>query len=192
MFTILIPCLKKGFLKKQLEQLANQDFKEFSVIVMDTNYKHNKDEDWITKKYPFSLTHLPITQHIKQAKRYDFSIKNNLAQLSLTNHFLFLSDTHMPKSAFTSHVYKSLILNSPIYFRVASDLPEHSETSPIILFNKTVFFTLLNGYDEVTTYASKVTEQMWVRYLGIFNRRLPKAISHQVIHINHDSINNFG
>lgn len=199
MFTILIACLKKDYLQMQLAMLANQEYKDFSVIVMDTDYKVNKDKTWITKKYPYTVTHLPLLHHVKQSKRCDYSIKNNLALLSLTNNFLFLSDTHLVDKQFTQNCAKIVTTHKHGYFNSTNITLEDSESftvgnssAPILMHDRKSFFYVLNGYDEAVTYNSALNEQIWLKYEKLHIYTVPQVFDNQVFHVEHESVNNFG
>lgn len=167
MFTILIPVLKQGFLKSQLYWLSQQIYKDFNVVVMNAFYKQDRYQPWIKKKYPFNLIHIPLIHNINMSKRFDFSIKNNLALLSPTKDFLFFSDSHYITTSFTKKVSEYVMQDKHVAFDVYTVLyPSYDpirhtvdlngqtdhRSRPVILFNKKMFFHILNGYDEAMTY----------------------------------------
>lgn len=168
MFTILIPSLKKDFLKSQMVWLSKQTYKDFGVVVMDSNYKMNQHQPWL-KKLPFPLVHVPLVHNVRMAKRCDFSIKNNLALLSPTNHFVFLSDSHYIRPGFAEAIAESILKGGkPKCFRVNTvlynafnpfnntldiDGETTAESAPVTVFDCRTFFYVLNGYDEACTYS---------------------------------------
>lgn len=168
MFTILIASLKPNFLQSQLSWLNKQTYKDFTVIAMDVFYNENKYFKWTQKPYSFSFIHLPVIHNIQQSKRCDYSIKNNLALLAPTNHFIFLSDTAYVKDIFAESVHRSILSNkytvfSPnivlhnAYDSFKGTVDLNGETTAkgqaCILFDKKLFFYILNGYDECLSYA---------------------------------------
>ena len=210
MFTILIPVLKQGYLPSQLQWLSEQQYKNFCVIAMDANWKQNRYQPWSSKKYPFKFWHLPLVHNVQQHKRYDFSIKNNLALLSPTNHFIFLSDTHYIGNKFCQVVADEIIMHrSRVSFFDANTLLYNSffpdtnyvdlggesthVSKPAILFDSKTFFYVLNGYDEVTTYCHGY-ENMVVRVAILMGDKLStlrkSGFTYHILHENHD--NDFG
>lgn len=201
MFTILIPVLKEGYLKSQLKWLSNQTYKNFSVVVMDSFYKKNKYFNWANKKYPFNFYHLPLLHNIRQTKRYDFSIKNNLALLSPTPNFVMVSDTHYFDRNFCQEVSNELIrYGSDLTFFQANTLLYSSFSSvsdwvdlggetthiskPAILFSAKSFFYVLNGYDEVSTYSHRY-ENMYLRaakYIKNDPKRIKRNLVYHILH----------
>ena len=210
MFTILIPVLKQGYLQSQLHWLSEQTYKNFCVVVMDVNWKQNRYQPWASKKYPFKLWHMPLVHNVQQHKRYDFSIKNNLALLSPTDHFVFLSDTHYINNRFCQAVADEIIMHrSRITFFESNTLlynaffpdtnyvdlgGESTHVSkPAMLFDSKTFFYLLNGYDEVTTYCHGY-ENMVVRASLLVGDKIDTVrkagFTYHILHENHD--NDFG
>ena len=210
MFTILIPVLKSGYLKSQLYWLSNQTYKNFSVIVMDVDYKYNRYQPWIDKKYPFQFYHVPLIHNVMQHKRFDFSVKNNLALLSPTNYFVFLSDTHYIKNNFCEEVFNEIVKNESdctlftastllynAYFADSNYVDLGGETThlakPAILFNSKLFFYVLNGFDEVTNY-SHGYENMLVRLYSLKdiknknNLNKKNGLVYHILHENHDNV----
>jgi len=208
MFTILIPVLKNGFLESQLYWLSKQTYKEFNVIAMDAFYRNNRYQPWAHKKYPFSFEHVPLVHHISMPKRCDFSIKNNLAFLSPTNHFLFLSDTHYMLPNFAEKVAGSLMRDPegcPVFdaytilysaydaYRKVVDLGGETthEAKPVAVFSRKQFFYVLNGFDEAMSYCYAGNENITQR-LSMTGIR-PDAHRGLLFHILHNPVdNNFG
>lgn len=179
MFTVLIASLKTGYLQSQLHWLSKQNFRQFFVIVMDANYKANRHQFWLQKKYPFKLEHIPLIHNINTPKRYDLSIKNNLALLAPTNHFIFLSDTHYFTPEFSEriadHIFsdKGYLAFAPIHVmasaydafnhRVDIGGEAYGEAKHPFLFDRKFFFYVLNGFDEATTYGFQEHEAIGTR-----------------------------
>ena len=206
MITILIPVLKQGFLESQLHWLSKQTCKDFSVIAMDAYYSSTKYQGWAKKKYPFQFTHLPLIQNLKIPKRCDYSIKNNLALLTPTLHFIFLSDTAYPITTFVANISNSimkgnsrLIFDSTTVLYTAYDAFRHvvdlgGQTTvmgkPAILFDKKTFFYYLNGYDEATTYCYEA-ETILERFIN--TGKMPEPLTGSLYHILHNpDSNSFG
>jgi len=203
MFTILIPVLKQGFLQSQLVWLSKQTFKDFTVIAMDSFYQNNRYQSWVNKEYPFKFVHLPLLHDVRTAKRCDYSIKNNLALLAPTNHFVFLSDTHYVVEGFAEKIAKaindnkSVVFDSTILLYSAYDGFTHKVDSggqtthygkPIMLFDRKMFFYILNGFDEATTMAYE-REYMLERFVNTGEKDI---IQSHVFHILHSPDNEFG
>lgn len=211
MFTILIPVLKEGYLKSQLSWLQDQTYKNFSVIVLDSFYKSNKYFKWSSSNYDFNLNHLPLIHNIKQSKRYDFSIKNNLALLCTDNHFVMVSDTHYFSPEFCRVVADEIVkygsdltlfpANTLLYnsFKPnTSSVDLGGETNhiskPAILFDTKSFFYLFNGYDEVSTYCHGY-ENMHLRsgkYIEKNFNRIKNNLVYHILHTHSDDSNEFG
>jgi hypothetical protein len=205
MFTILIPVLKEGYLQSQLKWLSEQRYKEFTVIAMDSFYHKNKYQPWINVKYPFKFYHVPIVHNIRISKRCDYSIKNNLALLSPTKEFIFLSDTSYPSPLFTKIIADSLLKNEGVAFDsytllyTAYDANKHTvnlkgvtehRSNPSILFDRRTFFYVLNGFDEATTYAYEAESIIERLY---FAGESVKPITGKLHHILHNpDSNDFG
>lgn len=166
MFTILIPALKQGFLHAQLHWLSQQTYKDFVVIAMDVNYPTNQYQPWAKKTYPFVFHHVPLVHNTGVPKRCDFSVKNNLALLAPTNEFLFLSDTAYVVPSFARRVSEyvmqgklvamdstTVLYNTYDESRKAVDISGQTDhlSQPSLLFNRKIFFHILNGFDEATT-----------------------------------------
>jgi hypothetical protein len=170
MFTILIPVLKQSYLPSQLYWLSRQKFKDFTVIVMDSFYSLQRQMPWAVKDYPFTFYYLQLIQNISFPKRFDYSIKNNLALLAPTNEFVFLSDTSYITEDFTETIADAilskktnLVFESKTITAGSADLFTNKvnlegETThpaqPVFLFNRQLFFYVLNGFDEAFTYPS--------------------------------------
>ena len=205
MFTILIPVLKEGFLQSQLLWLSKQTYRDFSVVAMDSFYKSNRYKPWASRSYPFNFNHVPLIHNIRFPKRCDLSIKNNLAMLSPTNNFIFLSDTHYVRPEFAESIAYNIVNEmSPAIFKVSSlfhtayDSFKHTVdfggevtyiSKPVTVFDRKKFFYLLNGFDEATTYAY-ASEFMLERFV---NTTKSKPVEDMVYHILHgQSQNDFG
>ena len=205
MFTILIPVLKKGFLESQLYWLSQQTYKDFNVIAMDAFHRHTRYEPWAVKKYPFQFQHVSLIHNVQFPKRCDYSIKNNMALLSPTNEFLFLSDTAYVVPNFAKVVAGYVMQNRMAGFdsstvlynaydsgRHTLDLQGQTDhlSRPTLLFNRKTFFYVLNGFDEATTYCFEAD--------SIFERMANTGYSvtpekGMIFHILHDpTMNNFG
>lgn len=169
MLTILIPALKTGFLESQLHWLSRQTVKDFTVVVMDSNYAQNRHYPWAKAKRTFNVYHLPVVHHLTLPKRYDYSIKNNLALLSPTTHFVMVSDTAYFESKFVEAAYDHLrsspttigYLPTTDLAATAYDQSLHrvdtggaltSFSAPALIFDFRTFCYILNGYDEAMTY----------------------------------------
>jgi len=170
MFTVLIPALKQGYLESQLYWLSQQKYNDFNVVVMDAYYKQNRYYPWASAKYPFKFYHVPLVHNVNAHKICDYSVKNNLALLSPTNDFIFLSDTGYVTRNFAQTVHdfvfkkKIAAFSSHTVLYTAFDSNSKSvdlggqtdhQSQPTILFNRKLFFYVLNGFDEATTSASK-------------------------------------
>ena len=198
MITVLIPVLKTGYLESQLYWLEKQTHRDFNVIIMDVNHAANRQQPWMTKKRSYPVTHLQLIHNINFPKRCDFSIKNNLALLAPTNHFLFMSDTHYPAPTFIAQAGEAALRGNNTMFKVQSILskaykPDTHEVNtelllknympkPVFLFDRRTFFYVLNGFDEALTYASDF-ESIVYRTLDF----IPpfKVIDNQLYHISH-------
>ena len=206
MITVLIPVLKQGFLEAQLSWLSKQTYKGFTVIAMDSYYNITRNQPWARKQYPFTFHHVPLIQNIDFPKRFDYSIKNNLALLAMTDHFIFISDTDYPTEGFVEAAFlnrnkreryiafevKSVSAGGFDSFNKTVDLggvTDHMAT-PAFLFNSSTFFYGLNGFDEALTYASGyefIADRMLNMY-GPFDK-----IAESLYHIVHaPNQNNFG
>lgn len=167
MFTILIPVLKPGFLQSQLFWLSKQTHREFTVVAMDSFHAQTRYQPWAVQKYPFVFHHLPLIHNIGFPKTHDYSVKNNLALLAPTNHFIFLSDTHYPTIMFAERVADHVLHGRTAFFTAttvlytAYDQNRHlvdlgGQTThisrPATLYDRKLFFYILNGFDEATTY----------------------------------------
>ena len=194
MFSILIPCLKREYLASQLYWLSQQTFKDFTVVVMDGYYKEHRGQPFMQKAYPFQLIHVPLVENKLLAKRYDFSIRNNLAMLAPTFHFVFISDTTYVPPEFAKSVFDFIMRTSSdskigvfeVWNLAGYNLDTHAVTlqSPPsvqpnsmhpFIFNKRDFIYILNGYDEIWSYASANDFLFAVRCtrLGVFERLKP-------------------
>ena len=205
MFTILIPVLKQGFLESQLCWLSKQTYRDFTVIAMDAFYRHTRYQPWVSKQYPFQFHHIPLIHNVQFPKRCDYSIKNNLALLSPTNEFLFLSDTAYVAPNFAK-VVSDYVLNSRFvafdsttvlynaYDQGRHQLDLNGQTNelsrPTLLFDRKTFFYILNGFDEATTYCFEV-DSIFERMVNTGHKVSPeKGV---VFHILHDpAMNSFG
>jgi len=205
MFTILIPVLKNGFLESQLTWLSKQTTKDFTVIAMDAFYRNNRYQPWAKKKYPFQFNHVPLIHNTQFPKRCDYSIKNNLALLSPTNEFIFLSDTAYMVPTFVQTVSKYVTQQELVAFSSATvlynaydqtnhvlDLNGQTDhlSRPTALFNRKLFFHILNGFDEATTYSFEA-ESIFERLANTGYKVTPEK--GMVFHILHDpTVNKFG
>jgi hypothetical protein len=198
MFTILIPCLKRGYLASQLHFLSKQVYKDFTVLVMDGYYKEHAGQAFMQKQYPFQLIHVPLVDNPLLAKRYDYSIKNNLAMLSPTFHFVFISDTHFMEQSFTQEVYKFIVsgngcIGSFPSFNLESaclDTSNHTlltcgavpgeVSDSAFICDKKDFIYLLNGFDEVLSVSCKNDT-----LLKRFNQIAPFHNIQSVYHVEH-------
>lgn len=196
MLSVLIPVLKAGYLESQLKWLSEQTVKDFTVIVMDVNHSQNKNLPFIKQPYPFTFHYLPLIQNISYPKRFDYSIKNNLALLAPTEHFIFLSDTSYILPTFIETAInsiqrkiRSVYLCSSIE-KVEDISAAEGKEKPIFLFDRHLFFHILNGFDECMTYGNG--------YEFIANRVVStdcklNLIPRQVFHIKHTpNENSFG
>lgn len=169
MFSILIPVLKQGFLPSQLTWLSKQTYRDFTVVAMDSFYAQNRYQAWANKEYPFRFIHVPLIHNISFPKTFDFSIKNNLALLSPTKDFIFLSDTQYMTPTFTATVAQHVLQGHTAFFgsvtllytafdsnRQTVDIGGQTTavSKPAILYNPKLFFYVLNGFDEAMTYCS--------------------------------------
>jgi len=205
MISVLIPVLKQGFLESQLAWLSQQTRKDFVVIAMDINHNQNKGLAWAKKSYPFDFHYLPVIQNISYPKRFDFSIKNNLALIAPTEHFVFLSDTAYITEYFIELAIKHAERHAKAVFEAPtvsangfdsyqqvmniSGITNHT-SKPVFLFNRSLFFHVLHGFDEAFTYASGhefIVDRMAAATLKF------EVIKSAVYHISHSpNQNNFG
>jgi hypothetical protein len=198
MFSILIPCLKRDYLHSQLLWLSQQTFKDFTVVVMDGYYKEHLTQPFMKKSYPFPLIHVPLVENRLMAKRYDLSIRNNLALLSPTNHFVFISDTTYTPPEFAKSVADFIMRNEKaIGVFETWDLESYvTETSTFMLqkiptkqtpsmyplvFNRRDFFYILNGFDEVFSYACKNDFLFVIRAMKVAPLEPLKPALHRIV-----------
>lgn len=205
MFTILIASLKQNFLKSQMAWLSKQTYKDFGVVVMDSHYKANQHQPWL-KKLPFPLVHVPLVHNVRMAKRFDFSIKNNLALLSPTQHFVFLSDTHYVRPSFAEKIAESILTgDKPLCFRVNTVLynafdpfrstldiggETNAESAPVLVFDRRTFFYVLNGFDEAGTYSSDCEFMLQRIDNASIKYSVCAGVVYHILHTN--DVNDFG
>lgn len=206
MITVLIPVLKTGYLESQLQWLDQQTYRDFTVVAMDVAHHQNKFQTWAKRTRSFNFIHVPLVHNIDFPKRCDYSIKNNLAFLAPTDHFLFLSDTHYPTKNFmeviASSVFKresvvcfepqTVLTNAYDPFRHVVDIGGQTTHvgQPVFVFDRRMFFYVLNGFDEALTYGAAY-ESMALRVVNTSPEFHPKGgLLYHILH-NPDA-NQFG